>query len=167
MILETVVKQDSPFLRCAAAQDRLFVYRPGRQDLNISSASMVGPTWFVTYVGFRIRETGTYPAGIYPVYWSSLGTFYQKKTVFLQDLGVAKLQLLCPLPVSVEIGDSFAAVFNADLDELAVEETEGDALDELKGSIAESYYLLKNERANLGPLQQRHWNFLQRIIREV
>lgn len=90
-----------------------------------------------------------------------------EKTVFLSDLGHPALQLTTPLPVTVQSAAESVAAYAYDLDELGVGESEAAALEDLRSSLIAGYYLLKDEVARLGPLQQRHWAFFRRIIREV
>jgi len=97
---------------------------------------------------------------------SSLGKI-ESKTVFLSDLADAHFALECLLPITLQLEPSQVIAYSYDLDELAVGSDESSALEEMRLMIAESYRLLKAERNNLGPLQQRHWNLLSKVIREI
>lgn len=88
-----------------------------------------------------------------------------QRTVFISDLGRRDVILTEAVPVVVQQDDDGAVAYSADLDEMGIGETESEALDDLRESIAESYLLLRHE-AHLGPLQQRHLRYLKQIIRE-
>ena len=97
-----------------------------------------------------------------------IGVDYQNapKTVFIADLGRASLRLIAAMPISVEPAGAQVLAYSYDLEELAVGETEAEAISEIKASIADAYVLLKREQANLGSLQQKHWRYLAGIVRE-
>lgn len=88
-------------------------------------------------------------------------------TIFIADLGDPHLILSSPLPIQVEQAGERVAAYSYDLDELAVGPDRFSAIDEMKASIVELFGILKEEKDNLGPIPQRHWSFLKKIIKEV
>jgi hypothetical protein len=94
-------------------------------------------------------------------------TFTPPTTIFIRDLGDDEFVLLVELPIQVEqAGEQFAA-YSYDLDELAIGQDKFNAIDEMKLAIADLYRILKEEKDNLGPIPQRHWKFLSRVIKEA
>jgi hypothetical protein len=89
---------------------------------------------------------------------------YEINTIFLQHIGHG-LQLERSLPVTVQRADGRVVAFSYDLDEMGYGETDSEALEDLRGAIAESYFLLR-DAPKLGPLQQRHRDFLCEVVRE-
>lgn len=85
-------------------------------------------------------------------------------SLFIRDLG-NNLVLLEPLAVSVQRSEAQFLAYSFDLDEMGSGETESEALNDLRAAIAESYFLLRDEQDKLGPVQQRHWNYLSRVAR--
>lgn len=103
-----------------------------------------------------------------PTHWlCGIVVYQQPRTVFISDLRDKRFQMVGSLPVSVECNSEKWTVFSHDLDELGYGDDEHEAFDDFRASLIESYLLLKREQKNLGPLQQRHWEFLSRLIREV
>ena len=129
------------------------------QRAEFFAGNSVAPRWILTHYGFCIRRASANK-------WVSVDGAYERTVTLIQDLGSARLDLIRSLAISIEHGVDYVAAFNTDLDELSVESTENDAVEDIKASIVESYWLLKGEQNNLGPLQQRHWDFLQRVVRE-
>lgn len=99
--------------------------------------------------------------------WITEHAQIQRKTVFVLNLGATSLALKRPLPIALEVTATNVVAYSYDLDELAVSSSESEALDEMRATIVETYFLLKSEQENLGPLQRRHWEFLKQIISEV
>ena len=91
----------------------------------------------------------------------------RQKRIVLRDLHHQRLSVLTPIDVSLEIWDDVVTAYSYDLDEFEAAKEEFVALDELRASIADLYYILKSEQERLGPLPQEQWNYLSRIIREV
>ena len=88
------------------------------------------------------------------------------KTVFIRDLGERKLVLTASIPVSLEFWPDLVTACCYDLEEFGVGSDESSALNDLRASIVSLYRSLKEEKANLGPLPQRHWHYLSRLIAE-
>lgn len=101
------------------------------------------------------------------VAWITKHGQVQKKTVFVLNLGNVALTLKFSLPISLEVSATNVVAYSYDLDELAVSQSESEVLDEMRATIAETYFLLKLEQEVLGPIQRRHWEFLKHIISEV
>lgn len=93
-------------------------------------------------------------------------TLLDKKTIFIRDLGDARVSLLEALPISIECWSKRITVYSPDIGEFAFGDDEVDAIDDFKSSVVDLYFLLKDEQNNLGPLPLRHWNFLRTIIQE-
>jgi hypothetical protein len=88
------------------------------------------------------------------------------KTIFIRDLADPRVSLNGPLPVTIEnLGDQ-VTVYSADTGDYGVGADEQSAIDEFRAAIVDVYFMLKDERQALGPLPQRHWNFLSSIIDE-
>lgn len=89
------------------------------------------------------------------------------KTIFVGDLGSPNLLLSSPIAIYLEQAGEEILAYSYDLEEIAVGESETSAIEEMKASISDAYFLLKGEQENLGPIQQRHWDYLRKIVREV
>ncbi len=107
---------------------------------------------------------------ITPVELESIATSGLKvprcKNIFIADLGHPELTLLRPLPVVIESAGTQFLAYSFDIEELAVADNESAVIDEIKASIAELYFLLEREQGNLGPLPQKQWAILGRLIRK-
>ena len=97
---------------------------------------------------------------------SVAASLLERKTVFIQDLGDARLALREPLAVSIEQWPSAVTADSYDTGEFAFADDELTAIDELKALIVDLYFLLKEEQNNLGPLPLKYWNFLKSVIQE-
>ncbi len=94
-------------------------------------------------------------------------SIYRGKTIFIEDLGDPRLSLIRSLPISVEYSSGHVSAYSYDLDEFAIGKNEFDAMNEIRASIVDFYFLLKDEQDNLGPLTQKQWHFLRQIVREA
>jgi hypothetical protein len=90
----------------------------------------------------------------------------ERRTVFIRDLADERVMLRSSLPVTVESDGASVTVFSVDTGDFSVGADEIGALDEFRASVVDLYFMLKEESGNLGPLPQRHWNFLSSIIQE-
>ena len=99
--------------------------------------------------------------------WSHLPTSRRSKTVFIADLGNAKVALLRSIPVAVDFWPDHVSACSFDIEEFGLGNDEFEAVTDLKASIVDLYVLLRNEQPNLGPLPRRQWEFLKGIIRET
>jgi len=98
--------------------------------------------------------------------WSHLATAQRHKTVFVQDLADPRVSIVEAIPVALEFWDNLVTACCYDLEEFEVAGDEFTALEQLKSSIVDLYYILKSEADHLGPLPQRQWNYLRRMVRE-
>ncbi|OGI51710.1 MAG: hypothetical protein A3B81_03505 [Candidatus Muproteobacteria bacterium RIFCSPHIGHO2_02_FULL_65_16] len=89
----------------------------------------------------------------------------ERKTIFVQDLGDARLALR-ELAISIEQWPNSVTAYSYDTGEFAFADDELTAIDELKALIVDLYFLLKEEQNNLGPLPLKYWNFLKSVIQE-
>ena len=106
---------------------------------------------------------------IFPVVslWSRLATpLPLPKTVFICDLSDPRLSLSRPIPVSLEFWPEIVTAFSYDVEEFGVAESEFAALNDLRASIRELYFLLKEEESKLGSLPRQHWEFLKSVVQE-
>lgn len=99
--------------------------------------------------------------------WSRLATPQTFKTAFIQDLGDPRVTLLRSIPVSIDFWPDHVTACSFDIEEFGIGADEFEAVSELKASLADLYFLLKNEQGHLGPLPQKQWDFLRGIIREA
>lgn len=86
--------------------------------------------------------------------------------VFVSDLGDPRLTLKQPLPVVIQYGDTAITACSYDLEDFGVGDTEFEAVNDLKATIAELYFALKENQDRLGPQPEKDWLFLRSIINE-
>lgn len=99
--------------------------------------------------------------------WICDDAMVHSKVVFIRDLGSRMLSLAYALPITIEVTDGQATAYSYDLDELAVGHDEASSIEDMKAALVALYFLLKDEQGRLGPLQQRHWDFMQTAMREA
>ncbi len=90
-----------------------------------------------------------------------------RQAIRIASLDRAGLCLKEPIQIYVESSGSGYIAYSVDLDEFVTSDDEQSSISELKASIVDTYYILKEDQHRLGPLQQAHWQFLQRIVSEV
>lgn len=90
-----------------------------------------------------------------------------RKTILISDLGDPRVFLVHALPLFLETIDNQVTAFSYDLDEFGVGANEDEALHDVKADIVDLYFLLKGEHDKLGPLPQRHWDYLKSIVQET
>lgn len=79
-----------------------------------------------------------------------------------------RVELVRDIPIAVEFFEGVVTAWNSDLEEWGTGKTETEAVDELRASIVEAYFLYKDEgEGGLGPIPIRHWRYLKSIIREI
>ncbi|GMR20528.1 MAG: hypothetical protein BMS9Abin36_1124 [Gammaproteobacteria bacterium] len=89
-----------------------------------------------------------------------------RRLILISDLDSQRLLLTRNLPVDLMLCEgNVTASFN-DIDEFGIGSNENEAIEDLKASIVDLFYLYKSEQENLGPLPQRQWNFLKSVISE-
>jgi hypothetical protein len=90
----------------------------------------------------------------------------QQRTVFIRELGDRRVTVIAPIPVSVESSEGQATACCYDLEQFGVGDDEFSALDDLRATVVELYFALKDE-PRLGPLPQRQLDYLKKVIREI
>lgn len=90
-----------------------------------------------------------------------------RHAIQIASLSRPDLSLKSPMQIFVEQAGSEFVAYSLDIEEFAVGSDEQSAISELKASIAESYYILRDEQKSLGPLQIAHWKFLKNLILEI
>jgi hypothetical protein len=91
---------------------------------------------------------------------------FQKKSILIYSLHSPSLKLKEPLAVHLEYDKKEVIVFCYDLDIFGYGETETEALKDLRKTITDLYYELKENKDNLGILPKQVWNYLSSIIEE-
>jgi len=87
---------------------------------------------------------------------------------FIGTLHDPRVELIKDIPISVETFEGIRTAWSPDLEEWGSGDTETEAVNELRASIVEAYFLYKDEgESHLGPVPLRHWRYLKSIIREV
>ncbi|MBI4608751.1 MAG: hypothetical protein HY726_07080 [Candidatus Rokubacteria bacterium] len=99
--------------------------------------------------------------------WSHFPSARPSKNIFILDLGNPRVVLTRPLPVAIQVWPDHVSTCSYDIEEFGIGADEFEAVEDLKASIADLYFVLKREGPALGPLPQRQWAFLKGIIRET
>ena len=86
------------------------------------------------------------------------------KNIFIQELRDPRLKLLQPLSILVEFEDDYCIASSADLEIYGTGEDEWGAIDDLKRSIAELYFDLKESK--LSKHLEGIWLYMKSIIVE-
>ena len=90
----------------------------------------------------------------------------RRRPLLLYSLRHPQLKLSSPIAVSLE-DDGVQIIASAyDLDAFGYGETEGEALDDLRRTITDLYFTLKDDARALGPMPRRVWEYLSDIIEE-
>lgn len=91
-----------------------------------------------------------------------------RKTIFIKNLSDPRLSLREgeSLPIFVESWPQLFTACSHDIDEFAFAADEFETIEEIKASIVELYFSLKEDQNNLGPLPQKHWDFLKSVMQE-
>ncbi|MDI6791417.1 MAG: hypothetical protein QME81_00925 [bacterium] len=88
----------------------------------------------------------------------------RKKFLLINSLHHSSLHLISPVAVSVEYDGYQFIAYTADLDIYGCGDSEYEAIEDLRQSIVELYYDLKNEP--LGKDLEKIWEYLSCIVRE-
>lgn len=88
----------------------------------------------------------------------------RKKILLINSLHHSSLNLIFPVAVSVEYDGYQFIAYTPDLDIYGCGESEYEAIEDLRQSIVDLYYDLKDEP--LGKDLQRIWEYLRSIVRE-
>jgi len=86
-----------------------------------------------------------------------------RKQIFIYSLHHPQLKLKEPLAVFLESDDEQTIAFCHDLEVFGYGDTEGEALSDLRETIADLYFELSENCQKLGPLPQKVWNYLYQI----
>jgi len=89
-----------------------------------------------------------------------------RRPILLYSLRHPDLRLVEPLSVSLEYDGEQVIAYAPDLDLFGYGDTESEALDDLRRTVADLYYALQEERESLGPMPARVWGYLAHIIVE-
>lgn len=92
--------------------------------------------------------------------------YFQKKSILMYSLHSPSLKLNEPLAVHLEYDKEEVVAFCYDLDIFGYGETETEALEDLRKTILDLYYELKENKDNLGILPERVWNYFSSIVEE-
>ena len=91
-----------------------------------------------------------------------------RSLVWLSSLFDDRLELNQPILASLEFFADFVTAWNEEIEEYGSGESESGALDALRESITETYFLLQEEGEDkLGPLPLRQWRYMTTIIRKI
>lgn len=90
----------------------------------------------------------------------------EKKSILIYSLSSPLLKLKEPLAVHLEYDKEEVVAFCYDLDIFGYGESEIEALDDLRKTILDLYYELKENKDNLGILPKRIWDYLSFIVDE-
>jgi hypothetical protein len=88
------------------------------------------------------------------------------RILHLRNLADDRLRLTAPLPVVLQYGEESVTACSYDLEDFGVGATEFDALADLRATLVELYFSLKQDRDRLGWQPRREWAFLRSIIQE-
>jgi hypothetical protein len=95
-----------------------------------------------------------------------IARFRERKSFLLHSLRHPGVELREPLAVLVEQDGEQVVAVCYDLDVFGYGDTESEALDDLRRTVADLYLALKEQQQELGPLPERVWTYLSRIIAE-
>jgi hypothetical protein len=90
-----------------------------------------------------------------------------QRPVLLYSLRHPDLRLVEPLSVSLECDGEQVIAYAPDLDLFGYGDTESEALDDLRRTVADLYYTLQEEHKSLGPMPAQVWGYLSHIIIEA
>jgi len=90
-----------------------------------------------------------------------------RKPILLYSLRHPRLRLKEPLAVLLERDDGQVIAQSYDLDLFGYGDTESEALEDLRQTVADLYYELKESAGKLGPLPEKVWDYLKGIVSEA
>ena len=88
----------------------------------------------------------------------------ERKTLFINSLHDSRLELKIPLPITLENDGYQFITYNPDMDIYGCGETEYESIEDLRKSIVDLYFDLKEEE--LGSDLQKIFEYLQSVISE-
>ena len=89
-----------------------------------------------------------------------------RKPILLYSLHQPRLRLKEPLAVLLERDNGQVIARSYDLDLFGCGDTESEALQDLRETVADLYFELKDNEGKLGPLPERVWGYLRQAINE-
>jgi len=89
----------------------------------------------------------------------------KRKNLFIHSLHDSRLELNVPIPISVEYDNYQFVAYAPDSDIYGSGDTEYEAIDDLRQSIVELYFDLKNEK--LGKDLQKILDYLESVINKT
>jgi len=89
-----------------------------------------------------------------------------RRPILLYSLRYPSLRLVEPLSVSLEYDGEQVIAHAPDLDLFGYGDTEGEALDDLRRTVVDLYYTLREDSESLGPMPAQVWDYLSHIIAE-
>ena len=92
---------------------------------------------------------------------------YARKQIFIYSLHHPQLKLKEPLFVLLESDDEQTVAYCHDLEVFGYSDTEGEALADLRETIADLYFELSENCQKLGPFPQKVWRYLSQIIEKI
>lgn len=90
-----------------------------------------------------------------------------RKPILLYSLRHPRLRLREPLAVLLEHDAGQVIAQSYDLDLFGYGDTENEALEDLRRTVADLYFELQENAARLGPLPEKVWGYLSDIISEL
>jgi len=90
----------------------------------------------------------------------------RQRPLLLYSLRHPQLKLSSPIAVSLEDDGMQIIAAAYDLDVFGYGETEGEALDDLRRTITDLYFTLKDDANALGPMPHHVWEYLSDIVEE-
>lgn len=88
----------------------------------------------------------------------------KRRLLFIHSLHNSRLELKIPLPISLENDGYQFIIYNPDIDIYGCGETEYEAIEDLRQSIVDLYFDLKEEE--LGTDLQKIFEYLQSVVSE-
>ncbi|MDH7486709.1 MAG: hypothetical protein QHJ81_10595 [Anaerolineae bacterium] len=90
-----------------------------------------------------------------------------RKLILLYSLHQPRLRLKEPLAVLLERDNGQVIAQSFDLDLFGYGDTESEALEDLRQTVADLYFELKESAGGLGTLPEKVWGYLKDIVSEV
>lgn len=118
----------------------------------------------IGHYGFCVTPSvGTYSSsGIVIDTWIEPGTFNKQFVTLLDD----RLLLSAPLSITIEREGEFFIAESSLLEEVGYGYKESEAIDDLKITISELYWTLKEEQDRLGTHLKGIWETLRALVKE-
>jgi hypothetical protein len=88
------------------------------------------------------------------------------RNIYIQNLRHPNYTLRRSIPVSLESEENKIIANCYDIDMYGSGDNEEEAIDDLCEVIVEYYESLKADKENLGPLPEKHWDYLRTVVEE-